>query len=57
MIYFLGELRQMDIWHDRTGDNPDWFLDYVEINDKKINKNYKVNCYTWIENGIKTYFL
>ena len=46
----------MNIWHDGAGYNPGWKLDYIEINDKYFNKNYRVNCNTWVRGGRKIYF-
>ena len=55
-IFFLGELQQISIWHDGTGYNPDWKMDYIEIYDKYFDKNYRVNSNTWVKGGVETYF-
>ena len=56
LIFFPGQLQQMSIWHDGTGYNPDWKLEYIEIDDKYFNKNYRVNFNTWVRGGVKNYF-
>ena len=44
-----GKLKRIHIWHDGSGYNPGWYLEAVEINDKGNNKEYYVNCNTWLE--------
>lgn len=44
----LGDLRKVQVWHDRTGPKPDWFVKGFYIEDKSTRKVYFFNCSTWI---------
>lgn len=47
-IPHLGDLHKVQIWHDRTGPKPEWFVKGFYVEDKSTRKVYCFNCNTWI---------
>ena len=44
----LGELEHVHIWHDNSGNDPSWFLDYIMITDEKNNRVKYFICDDWL---------
>uniref|UniRef100_A0A8D0H9K4 Lipoxygenase homology PLAT domains 1 n=1 Tax=Sphenodon punctatus TaxID=8508 RepID=A0A8D0H9K4_SPHPU len=44
----LGVLKKLRIRHDNTGSNPSWFLEIVEIIDRKEDITYYFPCQRWL---------
>ncbi|GFN87702.1 hypothetical protein PoB_001420800 [Plakobranchus ocellatus] len=44
----LGKIIKAHIRHDNKGGGADWFLDRVEVDDPKRNKNYFLPCQRWL---------
>ncbi|XP_066282651.1 polycystin-1-like protein 2 [Branchiostoma lanceolatum] len=48
--YNLGELTNVHVWHDNSGDGGDasWFLDRIVVGDLRRNKRYVFFCQRWL---------
>ncbi|XP_068681978.1 polycystin-1-like protein 2 isoform X4 [Montipora foliosa] len=44
----LGDITHIKIWHDNSGDNPQWFLNKVVIRDPKANTTWYFVCNRWL---------
>lgn len=44
----LGDLHKVQVWHDRTGPKPDWFVKGFYVEDRSTRKVYFFNCNAWI---------
>ena len=44
----VGELRQVRIWHDNTGQGPGWFLEYVRVFDHTNDMAWFCACNRWL---------
>ncbi|XP_036363166.1 lipoxygenase homology domain-containing protein 1-like isoform X1 [Octopus sinensis] len=43
----LGKLKKIKIWHDNSGSNAAWFLDYVEVRDNDNQQTF-FPCQWWL---------
>lgn len=44
----LGDLSHIKIWHDNSGDNPQWFINKVVIRDPKTDTTWVFMCNRWL---------
>lgn len=44
----LGELQSLEIGHDNSGKNPDWFLESVTVVDDAINSKWTFLAFRWL---------
>ncbi|OXB78277.1 UNVERIFIED_CONTAM: hypothetical protein H355_004727 [Colinus virginianus] len=44
----LGELKKLRIRHDNSGSSPSWFVERVEVGDRKEGKTYYFPCQRWL---------
>jgi hypothetical protein len=44
----LGNLESVTIGHDNTGDDPGWYLDYVEIRNTNTGQSWRFDCQKWL---------
>ncbi|GLC54185.1 hypothetical protein PLESTB_000832700 [Pleodorina starrii] len=45
----LGDLTELEIWHDGTGFGAGWHLDYVEVHSGATGKVYYFPCGRWLD--------
>ncbi|GIL93968.1 hypothetical protein Vretimale_245, partial [Volvox reticuliferus] len=45
----LGDLTELEIWHDGTGFGAGWHLDYVEVHSSATGKVYYFPCGRWLD--------
>ncbi|KAG2501257.1 hypothetical protein HYH03_001064 [Edaphochlamys debaryana] len=45
----LGDLTELEIWHDNSGLGPGWHLDYVEVHSSATGKVYYFPCGRWLD--------
>lgn len=46
-----GNIKKISLWHDHSGETPDWRVDYVTIRDVTLDQKYHFTCYDWIAIG------
>lgn len=44
----LGDLSHIKIWHDNSGDNPQWFVNKIVIRDPKTDTTWYFVCNRWL---------
>ena len=44
----LGDLHHISICHNNFGTSPDWFLEYIVVQDKKSSREWKFENYKWL---------
>ena len=44
----LGDLSHIKIWHDNSGENPQWFINKVVIRDPKTDTTWYFVCNRWL---------
>ena len=44
----LGDLSHIKIWHDNSGDNPQWFVNKVVIRDPNTDNKWVFVCNRWL---------
>ena len=44
----LGDLSHIKIWHDNSGDNPQWFINKIVIRDPKTDTTWYFVCNRWL---------
>jgi hypothetical protein len=44
----LGNLEQMRIWHDNTGEKPGWFLESVTVRNRATGQSWFFPCHRWL---------
>ncbi|KAK2869533.1 hypothetical protein Q7C36_001404 [Tachysurus vachellii] len=45
----LGELKDIKLWHDNTGGDPDWFLQKVTVQDLQTRQVWHFLCNSWLK--------
>ncbi|KAF5839075.1 Lipase/lipooxygenase [Dunaliella salina] len=45
----LGDLSRLDVWHDNSGRNSGWNLDYIEIRSSAMNRVWYFPCFQWLD--------
>ena len=44
----LGDLSHIKVWHDNSGDNPQWFINKIVIRDPKTDTTWFFVCNRWL---------
>lgn len=44
----LGDISHIKLWHDNTGDNPQWYVNKVVIRDPKTDTKWFFVCNRWL---------
>nr|XP_014352354.1 PREDICTED: lipoxygenase homology domain-containing protein 1 [Latimeria chalumnae] len=44
----LGELCKLRVWHDNKGIAAGWHLEYIEVKDETMDKNFRFHCDRWL---------
>ncbi|KAJ7993944.1 hypothetical protein DPEC_G00259930 [Dallia pectoralis] len=47
-ILSLGELSKVRVWHDNKGPAPGWHLEYIDVKDETMDKNFRFPCNRWL---------
>ncbi|XP_027009021.2 polycystic kidney disease protein 1-like 2 [Tachysurus fulvidraco] len=47
--FALGELKNIKLWHDNTGGDPDWFLQKVTVQDLQTRQVWHFLCNSWLK--------
>ncbi|MEM1320735.1 MAG: PLAT/LH2 domain-containing protein [Bacteroidota bacterium] len=45
----LGEIQEVRLWHDNTGDNPSWLVELAQIKNVKTNARWMFPCGKWLD--------
>jgi hypothetical protein len=51
----LGEIEEVIIRHDNTGNKPGWFVEYVKITESQTNNRKKFICNNWLAVNVGDY--
>ena len=44
----IGPVRSVRVWHDNSGSNPSWFLNYIQVLNVTTQEHWKFSCYVWL---------
>ncbi|TKS84776.1 Lipoxygenase -like proteiny domain-containing protein 1 [Collichthys lucidus] len=47
-ILSLGDLSKVRVWHDNTGPAPGWHLEYIDVKDELLDKQFRFPCDRWL---------
>lgn len=53
----LGEISSIQVFLSDTGEDNEWYLEWVVVEDLSLNRRWEFYCQCWFDGGVKDYYI